>query len=190
MRYTFLKRGERHAKTGFTPSQGVNTLGEEPDSLYLYGSNMAVSASVLEAVYDGPIDQRSFAGALRPQNTAYLSILLVLLALALAACGTIEPTPILQTVVVTVEGETVVKTVTPYTKALLSAVPVPDPTYEKQEVKIVGGITKPINPIARCRFYERCPLADMVCETNDHPPLELRVDELEHYSACYHADLV
>jgi peptide/nickel transport system ATP-binding protein len=76
----------------------------------------------------------------------------------------------------------------PYTRALLSAVPIPDPTYVKQEVEILGGITKPINPIARCRFYDRCPLADEYCETNDHPPLELRVAEKDHYSACYHVD--
>ncbi len=72
----------------------------------------------------------------------------------------------------------------PYTKALLSAVPVPDPTYKRESVEIKGGISKPVNPLPRCRFYERCPLADEYCDTHDHPPLEDKANE--HYAACYH----
>ncbi len=72
----------------------------------------------------------------------------------------------------------------PYTKALLSAVPVPDPTYKRTVVEIKGGISKPVNPLPRCRFYERCPLADKYCETHDHPPLKDYGDG--HYAACYH----
>jgi oligopeptide/dipeptide ABC transporter ATP-binding protein len=72
----------------------------------------------------------------------------------------------------------------PYTKALLSAVPVPDPTYSREPIKIKGGITRPIDPEPRCRFYERCPMADKVCEDNDHPPLEDK--GAGHLAACYH----
>lgn len=72
----------------------------------------------------------------------------------------------------------------PYTKALLSAVPVPDPTYHRDPIKIKGGITRPIDPEPRCRFYERCPMADKVCESNDHPPLEDK--GAGHNVACYH----
>jgi peptide/nickel transport system ATP-binding protein len=72
----------------------------------------------------------------------------------------------------------------PYTKALLSAVPVPDPTYTREEVDIKGGVGKPINPLPRCRFFERCPLADDVCERNDHPPIEEKSPG--HFVACYH----
>jgi peptide/nickel transport system ATP-binding protein len=72
----------------------------------------------------------------------------------------------------------------PYTKALLSAVPVPDPTYERKPIKISGGVTKPVDPQPICRFYDRCPLADEYCETHDHPPLEAK--ESDHYAACYH----
>ncbi len=72
----------------------------------------------------------------------------------------------------------------PYTKALLSAVPVPDPTYKREPITIKGGISRPIDPLPRCRFYDRCPLADKVCDGNDHPPLEDRGDG--HYVACYH----
>jgi len=71
----------------------------------------------------------------------------------------------------------------PYTKALLSAVPIPDPTYDRDAVKIKGGVSKPVNPKPQCRFYERCPLADSVCESSDHPPLEDK--GAGHYAACY-----
>jgi oligopeptide/dipeptide ABC transporter ATP-binding protein len=71
----------------------------------------------------------------------------------------------------------------PYTKALLSAVPVPDPSFKKPEVQILGGITKAINPLPRCRFIERCPFAQEICETNDHPPLEDKGGA--HYVACH-----
>lgn len=72
----------------------------------------------------------------------------------------------------------------PYTKALLSAVPVPDPTYSRDPIKIKGGITRPIDPEPRCRFYDRCPMADSFCEGNDHPPLEDK--GAGHNVACYH----
>ncbi len=72
----------------------------------------------------------------------------------------------------------------PYTKALLSAVPVPDPTYSRDPIKIKGGVTRPVDPEPRCRFYDRCPMADKVCESNDHPPLEDK--GAGHYAACYH----
>ena len=73
-----------------------------------------------------------------------------------------------------------------YTKALLSAVPIPDPTFNRQAVEIKGGISKPVDPIPRCRFYDRCPLADGYCEAHDHPPLEEKV--AGHYVACYHVN--
>ncbi|MBC8332124.1 MAG: ABC transporter ATP-binding protein [Anaerolineae bacterium] len=72
----------------------------------------------------------------------------------------------------------------PYTKALISAVPVPDPTYTREPIKIKGGVSRPVDPAPRCRFYERCPLADKVCESNDHPPLEDKGGG--HQAACYH----
>jgi peptide/nickel transport system ATP-binding protein len=71
----------------------------------------------------------------------------------------------------------------PYTKALISAVPIPDPTFRRPEVEIKGGITKPINPPPECRFIERCPWAADVCRQNPHPPLEDKGNG--HYVACY-----
>jgi peptide/nickel transport system ATP-binding protein len=71
----------------------------------------------------------------------------------------------------------------PYTRALLSAVPIPDPSFKKPAVEILGGITKAINPPPRCRFIDRCPFAAPVCETEDHPPLEDKGGD--HYVACH-----
>jgi len=75
----------------------------------------------------------------------------------------------------------------PYTQALLSAVPVPDPTFKRREVHIKGGITKSINPLPECRFRPRCPIQrDEICGVRDHPPLvEKRPG---HYVACYLVD--
>jgi len=74
----------------------------------------------------------------------------------------------------------------PYTRALLSAVPVPDPSIRRTPVEIKGGISKAINPPPECRFIERCPFAAEVCRTNPHPPLEERGDR--HLVACYRVD--
>ena len=60
----------------------------------------------------------------------------------------------------------------PYTKALLASVPVPDPTYDRPDPEIKGGISKAINPEPICRFIERCPIAQDICRTSDHPDLE------------------
>jgi len=71
----------------------------------------------------------------------------------------------------------------PYTKALLAAVPVPDPEYKRGEPDIKGSVAKPINPPPRCRFYDRCPIATEFCKNNDHPPLK-EVGP-NHRVACY-----
>jgi oligopeptide/dipeptide ABC transporter ATP-binding protein len=70
-----------------------------------------------------------------------------------------------------------------YTRALLSAVPVPDPTIARPDVEIKGGVSRPINPPPQCRFYPRCPIADNYCRDNDHPPLEDKGGQ--HFAACY-----
>jgi oligopeptide/dipeptide ABC transporter ATP-binding protein len=75
------------------------------------------------------------------------------------------------------------KALHPYSKALLSAVPIPDPTYDRPEPDILGSIAKPIDPPPICRFYDRCPIRAKVCEDNDHPPLEDKGGG--HYAACY-----
>lgn len=71
----------------------------------------------------------------------------------------------------------------PYTRALISAVPIPDPALKRATPSIKGGVSKPINPQPRCRFYDRCPRAAQVCAENDHPPL--RECGAGHWVACY-----
>jgi oligopeptide/dipeptide ABC transporter ATP-binding protein len=60
----------------------------------------------------------------------------------------------------------------PYTKALLSAVPVPNPRSKREPPEIEGSIARPIDPKPICRFYDRCPIRAEVCEQNPHPPME------------------
>ena len=55
------------------------------------------------------------------------------------------------------------KTLHPYTKALLSAIPSVDPTHPMEPVQLKGEITSPINPKSGCRFAARCPYADAKC---------------------------
>ncbi len=71
----------------------------------------------------------------------------------------------------------------PYTRALISAVPVPDPSFTREAIPIKGGVSAPIDPPDQCRFYARCPLADEFCKNNPHPPLEDKGGG--HYVACY-----
>ena len=75
----------------------------------------------------------------------------------------------------------------PYTQALLSAVPVPDPSYVRPEVRIKGGITKSINPTPECRFLARCPNAkEGICDVQEHPVLEEK--RPGHFVSCYLVD--
>jgi len=72
----------------------------------------------------------------------------------------------------------------PYTKALLSAVPVPDPVIEKQRERIIltGDVPSPINPPSGCHFHTRCPYVMDVCKKID--PIFANQGR-EHYVACH-----
>ena len=71
----------------------------------------------------------------------------------------------------------------PYTRALLSAVPVPDPHARREPPKILGGVKAAIDPAPVCRFLDRCPISADVCRTSPHPPLEEKGPG--HSAACY-----
>jgi peptide/nickel transport system ATP-binding protein len=70
----------------------------------------------------------------------------------------------------------------PYTKALLSAVPVPDPKIKRNRVILRGDVPSPINPPAGCKFHTRCPLAFDRCRREE--PL-LRTVSTGQLSACH-----
>ncbi len=75
----------------------------------------------------------------------------------------------------------------PYTGALLSAVPVPDPDLSdrREQIILVGDVPSPIAPPSGCRFHPRCPKAVPVCVAED-PSLEPRLgDGPEHAAACH-----
>ncbi|MCL5264683.1 MAG: ABC transporter ATP-binding protein [Chloroflexi bacterium] len=74
----------------------------------------------------------------------------------------------------------------PYTRALLSAIPIPDPVAEEKRERIIltGDVPSPVNPPPGCRFRQRCPLAFGHCQ--DEEP-EFRNLGDEHWVACYRA---
>lgn len=60
----------------------------------------------------------------------------------------------------------------PYTKALLSAIPIPDPSYKKERIILKGDVPSPIQPPLGCHFHPRCPIAQENCK-RDVPELKL-----------------
>jgi oligopeptide transport system ATP-binding protein len=75
----------------------------------------------------------------------------------------------------------------PYTKALMSAVPVPDPDAETQRRRtiLVGDLPNPADPPSGCRFRTRCPIAIPACATIDPPQYDLAAD---HWAKCIRLD--
>jgi len=72
----------------------------------------------------------------------------------------------------------------PYTRALLSAVPIPDPTRRRTEPMPAGEIPNPINPPPGCRFHPRCPIArEGICDVEE--PLLAAGEHADHLVACH-----
>jgi peptide/nickel transport system ATP-binding protein/oligopeptide transport system ATP-binding protein len=70
----------------------------------------------------------------------------------------------------------------PYTKALMSAIPIPDPTLKRDRMILKGDVPSPLNPPKGCRFHPRCPIADTICSQQEP---EFREAAPEHWVACW-----
>jgi oligopeptide/dipeptide ABC transporter ATP-binding protein len=70
----------------------------------------------------------------------------------------------------------------PYTQALMSAIPVPDPTVKRERIILKGDVPSPLHPPSGCRFHPRCPVAFDRCSVEEP---EFREIKPSHWAACF-----
>ena len=73
----------------------------------------------------------------------------------------------------------------PYTQALMSAIPIPDPSLKRERIILPGDVPSPLNPPPGCRFHPRCPVAMEHCQLEEPPFIEVSQD---HWVACWRVE--
>ena len=73
----------------------------------------------------------------------------------------------------------------PYTQALMSAIPIPDPTLKRERIILQGDVPSPLNPPGGCRFHPRCPVAMDICSVEEPPFRQVSHD---HLLACWRVE--
>ncbi len=73
----------------------------------------------------------------------------------------------------------------PYTQALMSAIPIPDPNLKRERIILQGDVPSPVNPPKGCRFHPRCPVAIDHCSVEEPPFIEVSPD---HWVACWRVE--
>jgi len=78
----------------------------------------------------------------------------------------------------------------PYTQALLSAIPIPNPEKEEKRQRLIleGDVPSPANPPQACRFHPRCRYATEICMEVDPEFRNLGTEKTDHWVACHHAE--
>jgi oligopeptide/dipeptide ABC transporter ATP-binding protein len=75
----------------------------------------------------------------------------------------------------------------PYTRALITAAPVPDPQHPRPPRNLKGDIPSPLTPPSGCRFHPRCPLAQPICAAQAPETVRFRDQHGDHQAACHFA---